>query len=73
MSNPTIGTVKDLYRKKVKFWFNDLFSFPSGRHESTGIVDSYIVAENCLTVIDDKDGVRYYVGIDQVEILKEEK
>ncbi len=69
MSDPTIGNIRDLYGKKVKFWFTDLFSFPSGRYESIGIVESYIVAEKCLTVIDDKDGVRYYVGIDQVEVL----
>ena len=69
MSDPTIREIQDLYKKQVKFWFTD----DGGRYESTGIVDSYIVAENCLTVQDDKDGVKYYVGIDQVKILKEGK
>ncbi|MCK4646648.1 MAG: hypothetical protein KAU46_10375 [Candidatus Aminicenantes bacterium] len=69
MSNPTIGAIQNLFGKKVKFWFTDL----DGKYESKGVVTEYIVAENCLTVQDDKDGVKYYVGIDQVEILKEGK
>lgn len=69
MSTPTIRIIQNLFEKRVKFWFKDL----DGRYESKGIVTEYIVAENCLTVQDDKDGVKYYVGIDQVEILKEGK
>lgn len=69
MSNPTIGKIQNLFGKRVKFWFKDL----AGKYKSKGVVTEYIVAENCLTVQDDKDGVKYYVGIDQVEILKEEK
>ncbi|MCK4759020.1 MAG: hypothetical protein KAT69_03180 [Candidatus Aminicenantes bacterium] len=69
MSIPTIGTIKNLFGKRIKFWFKDL----AGRYESKGIITEYIIAENCLTVQDDKDGVKYYVGIDQVEILKEGK
>lgn len=70
MKNPTIGDIQSLYQKRVKFWFTDLFEFPSGRHTSTGIVEAYLVGEECLRIIDDTDGVRYYVPVDQVEILE---
>ncbi|MEE9612013.1 MAG: hypothetical protein V3W19_12210 [Desulfatiglandales bacterium] len=70
MKNPTIGDIRSLYEKHVKFWFTDLFEFPSGRHESTGIVEAYLVGEERLRIIDDKDGVRYYVEVDHVEVLE---
>ena len=74
MNKPIIRTSQNLYSipismtvgKRVRFWFHD----PGGRFESSGIVTEYIVAENCLTVRDDKDGAQYYIGIDQAEILK---
>lgn len=73
MNKSIVKTKENLYSipmsmkvgKRVRFWFQD----SSGRYESTGIVTEYIVAENCLTVKDDKNGV-YYIGIDQVEIIK---
>lgn len=77
MNNTIIKIKQNLYSislsmhvgKRVKFWFKDL----DGLYESTGIVVEYIVAENCLTVLDDQGGAKYYVGIDQVEILKKGK
>lgn len=70
MKNPTIRDIRSLYEKHVKFWFTDLFEFPSGRHDSTGVVEAYLVGEECLRIIDDNDGVRYYVPVDQVKVLE---
>lgn len=70
MSNPTIGDIRSLINKNVKFWFTDLYEFPSGRHDSRGTVEAYIVGEEKLAIIDHSDGVRYYVGVDQVEVLE---
>lgn len=70
MNNPTIRDIRSLIEKHVKFWLTDLFSFPSGRLDSTGIVEAYLVGEECLRIIDDNDGVRYYVPVAQVEVLE---
>ena len=77
MKNQSIKSRQNLYSipmsmkvgKRVKFWYDE----PGARYESTGIVTEYIVAENCLTVKDDRSGMKYYIGADQVEILKEDK
>lgn len=56
----------NLLGKKVKFWFEDKFI----KYESTVVVVEQITEENCLTVKDDKDDVRYYIGVDQIQVVK---
>lgn len=55
----------NLLGKKVIFWFEDKFI----KYESTVVVEQ-ITEENCLTVKDDKDDVRYYIGVDQIQVVK---
>ena len=58
---------QSLFGKMVKFWF---VVWGDEKIKGTGIVTDHIIPEGCLTVRDNNDGISYYVGIDQVEVMK---
>ena len=62
----TMNKQQSLFGKNVKFWFT---VWGGGKVEGTGIVTDHIIPEGCLTVRDNNDGISYYIGIDQIEVI----